>query len=1306
MKKVSPSKSGFIATRSVIGVLLCAAAISLAMFSFAGTPTKQARAKQEVLGRGPLVADSPAAPAPPQAATPAGGTLTSANVGANKALNYADTVGSATNDTFFAGMGTCAVPMSCSTYTLTIDPSVGTASTGYDPNNYDIFILLVWPHSAEDYDTWVCSGGGNCVQGNVIGSNASTADPETITLPTNTPPGQYTINAVMATGAFEPYTGTVYLKPKFGGQGNCASPANCTPPRYINYPAGTGQGNGAGEPSIGVDWNPNVATLKDTVSADFGTGVKRLNTGGVAFLVMNGDGTTKNGLLGEAAWRANFDDCPSPAINVWEDVSATFAQESAFIDPIGFVDHYISGPMGLTYPEPSTPGRFFQLELIGLQGNSQGGYSDNDGNSYLPGANGGAPSGPDHETLGAGPYSSGGPGGVIPPHPLYANAVYYCSQDVVGEAQCSRSDNGSQSFGPGVPIYNPTICTGGIHGHVKVARDGTVYVPNSSCGTSNLGLNGVAVSTDNGITWTENNVANSTGNQDPSVGIGLNDVGRPAGSASNTIYMGWISGDGHPHIADSHDRGVTWEHETDVGITFGVQFAVFPVVVAGDDNRAAFGYLGTGPALTTPGSSSPCNPYSGLDSNNNFNCQNVWHLYISTTYDGGANWITIDATPNDPVQVGGVCLGGLTCNSPPRNLLDFNDFNVDAEGRGMLGYADGCVNCDNGQNTQSGDAHATVARQSGGRRLFSAFDPAEPLPPASPQLISAVTQSSPSGVLVSWLEPDNGGSPITGYKVYRSGTSGTEAFLANVSGETNTKYFDPAPPSGNLFYYAQAINGVGEGTHCGEVSLNSVESPCAPPFVTKGGAGTPGNIPGGMDPTMGQLTLQRIAIGEPFVSCTDKSITFLMKVQNLNPTPPPNGIWKILFNATTTTGVSLQVFVEMDTTLTPTPFFNYGYHTAASGSTTQCFPPPVGGSCPVSGTFTPDGTILIKLDVSQPLTFFSSTNTTTTPDFIVNIPTGTNLTAISGETDVLVGGAGTGSLRSVTVDGGSGTYRTIGNVSCHKLPPVAVLSGTPLSGNAPLTVNFNGTASHPEAGACGTISSYTLDFGDGSAPVTNSTGMFSHSYSRGEFTAKLTVTDSLGVNSVNPAEVFITVESPLNLLGVVSRMQHGTITPFFDVNLPLTGTRGVECRSSSSLGAGNYQMVFQFDGPLTTVAGASVTTGTGSVSSRQVGLNNQEYIVNLTGVDNKQYIAVTLTGVAGAPNGGTVVSPQMGVLIGDVNASGRTDNGDAIVVRNLSGTVPSDNTTARADINASGRIDNGDAIVIRNNSGNALPTSP
>ena len=205
---------------------------------------------------------------------------------------------------------------------------------------------------------------------------------------------------------------------------------------------------------------------------------------------------------------------------------------------------------------------------------------------------------------------------------VYPNAIYYCTQNIEPEAECSRSDDGGLTFGPGVPIYqNVSQCIGSIHGHVKVARDGTVYVPNYSC-TLPSGTQGVAVSTDNGITWTENNVPGSAsppGLVDPSVAVGLNDVGKPAGQTTNTIYFGYIDIDGAPKIATSGDQGAHWSAPQNVGAVFNIANSTFPIVVAGDDNRASFGFVGT----TTPGNASTDGTFPG-----------VWHLYIATTYDG------------------------------------------------------------------------------------------------------------------------------------------------------------------------------------------------------------------------------------------------------------------------------------------------------------------------------------------------------------------------------------------------------------------------------------------------------------------------------------------------------------------------------------------------------------------------------------------------------------------------------------------------------------------------------------------------
>ena len=1081
MQNKTSSRSGFFRLRVLVALSLCSMAAMLAIFSLA-TPA------------------------------PAIGTLSTSN----RSITYMESAGGVVpNPSEIAlSMPNCTVPNSCSTFTLTIDPTVGTPAAGYDPNLNEIFLQWQWALTSTDYDIFIENAAGT----SVIASNRSTADPSSIILPATTPAGVYKIVIALATGAPIAYTGTINLQPKPAVSGLCAPPANCTSPRYQSYSAGPGQADDAGEPSLGVDWNPNVAALKHD----------KVNTGGVAFFTS-----------GPHEWRVNFDDCSSPAVNLWEDVSAPFDQQFVLSDPIGFVDHYTSVPLGLAYPPPHTPGRIFSIDLLGGQGDSAGAYSDVDGNSYVPpdggpGGTGGPGAGPDHETLGGGPYAGTPPAAASYPATGTKNAIYYCSQDIAAEAQCSRSDDGGKTFGASVPIFTPTQCTGGIHGHVKVAPDGTVYVPNSSCGTT--GNDGAAVSTDNGLTWTENNVSGSTGSQDPSVGVGQNNVGKPGTNlnGTNTVYLGWVSGDGHPHVAHSGDRGATWAGDTDVGAPFGITHAVFPVVVAGDDNRAAFAFLGTGEGIATSGN---CDPYGAT-----LNCKNIWHLYIATTYDGGTNWITIDSTPNDPVQKGTVCLQGTTC-AGGRNLLDFNDFAIDSQGRGLVGYADGCVNCNNTFDSQSSSAHGTVTRQSGGRRLFAFFDPVEPAVPAAPQLVSATLQPPPTGgALVKWLEPDNGGSPITGYKVYRGTTSGGETFLANVAADS-TKYLDLTPPlnAPNVFYYVTAVNSSGESPHCRELSLVPVGpgggDKCTFPYLGVDGPGSPGTVPS--DPTQGELTIQYVNLGEPFTSCTDNSLTFLMKVATLDPgntgtaALPANSEWQILFTVKDTNGNNETVYVELDTFSPNTPAnpgVSYGRRDACSAGCgtldsaecTQGGTPP--STCPrISATYAPDGTIQFKLDVSAPLTFAApgTPGVGTAFTWDAHAP-GATLSGITGNTLLFVG-VGAGFLETVQTTSG-GSYTRAGNTACNTAQPIATLSAAPMSGAPPLAVTFDASASHEPAGACGSINSYTMNFGDGTPPVTQATPTFMHTYTTaGEFPARLTVSDSFGQVSTNVAQVIITV---------------------------------------------------------------------------------------------------------------------------------------------------------------------------------------
>jgi hypothetical protein len=159
-------------------------------------------------------------------------------------------------------------------------------------------------------------------------------------------------------------------------------------------------------------------------------------------------------------------------------------------------------------------------------------------------------------------------------------------------------------------------------------------------------------------------------------------------------------------VAVSHDHGATWINITDVGTALGIQNVAFPAMVAGDGNRAALAFLGTP---------------TGGNAQDTANFTGVWHLYIAHTFDGGATWTLVDATPTDPVQRGSICLSGTTCGND-RNLLDFIDATVDKQGRVLVGYADGCIGACVTAGPNSFSAQGTIARQATGKGLFAAFD--------------------------------------------------------------------------------------------------------------------------------------------------------------------------------------------------------------------------------------------------------------------------------------------------------------------------------------------------------------------------------------------------------------------------------------------------------------------------------------------------------------------------------------------------------------------------------------------------------
>ena len=394
-----------------------------------------------------------------------------------------------------------------------------------------------------------------------------------------------------------------------------------------------------------------------------------------------------------------FDDSTRPATVAQTDITAPTAIKT--LDPITFVDQ--------------NTGRIFDSQLLGAC--SAMSYSDDDGFNWQPTTGCGQNTLLDHQSVGGGPFHAPAPPGA---GAAYPDAVYYCAQNGFN-ATCAMSPDGGLTFGPGAYISNTPVnspgdpyggACSGLHGHIKVGPNGTVYIPIKGCGgtptAGNLtnqefygGHPAVSVSTDNGTTYTVHTVpgGNNADESDNSVAI----------DKGNRVYMAWqdakypdpanpnvLPTTSLPKVAYSDDEGKTWSTPFDLSTALPkgsrpIHNVQFPTSIAGDAGRAAIAFLGTDAIGDDQHNSTFMAAGPG-------GTQPVWHLYIAMTYDGGKTWRTTDTTPNDPVQRGCVDLQGTSNKTitdddicSQRNLLDFNDLTVDKNGRVIAAYADGCV---------------------------------------------------------------------------------------------------------------------------------------------------------------------------------------------------------------------------------------------------------------------------------------------------------------------------------------------------------------------------------------------------------------------------------------------------------------------------------------------------------------------------------------------------------------------------------------------------------------------------------------
>ena len=413
-------------------------------------------------------------------------------------------------------------------------------------------------------------------------------------------------------------------------------------------------------------------------------------------------------------------------------------------------------------------------------------------------------------------------------------------------------------------------------------------------------------------------------------------------------------------------------------------------------------------------------------------------------------------------------------------------------------------------------------------------------------------------------------------------------------------------------------------------------------------------------------------------------------------TVPPATRWPINFNVGAT-GYTVRMTNLPQDGATGAPIFQVG---PTAGPFVAADP---------ASQFTPDGTITIVVPRSA----------------IGNPALGSSLTGFL--TRITAGGTITpdNMPNSLTP---SGSYTVVGNAFCApNTAPLASLvahvqgTNNPPMGDPPLAIAFDGSASS-DADPGDTVASYTFDFGDGSAPVTQASPLISHTYTtNGDFNATLKVTDSRGLISSNTG--LVTVAAELPVARVVSRNTHnGVATGPFDVVLydPTAhpdGTGDTECRMAGP--QNDYTIIYSL-GPQFTVSGpasSATVDGAGTnLLSHGPGPGANQYTVHVApSVANAMHHTITLSGMPvhnntpGAPNSGNATLNNaliaLDLLVGDTTNNRAVNSSDVTQTKAQSG----QNATSanfRLDVNANGAINATDVSAIKANSGTQLGASP
>ncbi len=171
------------------------------------------------------------------------------------------------------------------------------------------------------------------------------------------------------------------------------------------------------------------------------------------------------------------------------------------------------------------------------------------------------------------------------------------------------------------------------------------------------------------------------------------------------------------------------------------------------------------------------------------------------------------------------------------------------------------------------------------------------------------------------------------------------------------------------------------------------------------------------------------------------------------------------------------------------------------------------------------------------------------------------------------------------------------------------------------------------------------------------------------------------------------------LRSVVSRKTHGSVGAF-DVNLPLAGGPGIECRKPGA--SSSHTLVYTLDRNVTVDGSTSVAVSPSGSGTAAAGPDANQITLNLTDIPNAQDVVVTLNG---AVSGSTTLNglvANMDVLLGDTTADGAVNSADIGQTKSRSGQIVGAGNF-RNDVTVDGNINSADIGLTKSKSGTALP---